>query len=95
MTKTNTSEIYAELYFLWIVDKALGRIPSLAIATYILLIPGINARKTEVIAIEDPNTIKNENSDIALRSIAISKGVFEFIIISGSTIERVTQLITK
>ena len=57
--------------------------------------PGINARKTEAIAIEDPNTIKKENADIELRSIAISKGVFEFIIILGSTIDNVIQLITK
>ena len=44
-----------------------GNIPSLDIATYILLIAGNKARNTEAVAIEDAKTTKNEkveNSDI-------------------------------
>ena len=48
---------------------------SLDRATYILLIPGINARNTETIAIEEAKTIKNENSENLLTSIATRRGV--------------------
>ena len=68
---------------------------SLERATYILLTPGIRARNTETIAIEDAKTIKKENSANLLTSIATRRGVFEFIISSGLIIESVNQVTTK
>ena len=68
---------------------------SLESATYILLIPGIKARNTEIIAIEEAKTIKNENSENLLISIATRSGVFEFLMNSGLIIDSVNQVIPK
>ena len=68
---------------------------SLERATYILLIPGIKARNTETIPIEEAKTIKKENSANLLTSIATRRGVLEFIINSGLIIESVNQVIPK
>ena len=68
---------------------------SLESATYILLIPGIKARNTEPIAIDEAKTIKKENSENLLTSIATRRGVFEFIINSGLIIDRVNQVTPK
>ena len=68
---------------------------SLERATYTLLIPGIKARNTETIAIEEAKIIKNENSENLLTSMATSRGVFEFIMTFGLIIESVNQLIPK
>ena len=68
---------------------------SLESATYILLIPGIRARNTETIAIEEAKTIKNENSENLLTSMATRRGVLEFIISSGLIIDSVSQVIPK
>ena len=76
-------------------EKAIGSTLSLERATYILLIPGIRARNTETIAIDEAKTIKNENSENLLTSMAISRGVLEFIISSGLIIDSVNQVIPK
>ena len=68
---------------------------SLDRATYTLLIPGIKARNTETIAIEEAKTIKNENSENLLTSIATRRGVFEFIMNSGFIIDSVNQVTPK
>ena len=57
--------------------------------------PGSNAINTELIAIADPVVIRYEKSESIDTSIAISKGVLEFIKITGLTIARVSQLIVK
>tara|TARA_Y100000996_G_scaffold334416_1_gene270823 strand:- start:145 stop:465 length:321 start_codon:yes stop_codon:yes gene_type:complete len=46
-------------------------------------------------AIEEANMTRNVNSEKLLTSIATSNGVLEFIIISGLTIERVSQVIIR
>ena len=74
-----------------IFENIFGRIPSLDIATYILLIAGSKARNTEAVAIVDAKTIKNEKSDITDTSIATSKGVFEFATTSGPMIASDSQ----
>ncbi len=84
--------MYAELFILCIFEKIFGNIPSLDIATYILLIAGNKARNTEAVAIEDAKTTKNEKSDNIDTSIATSKGVFEFAITPGPTIASANQL---
>ena len=68
---------------------------SLESATYILLIPGIRARNTETIAIEEAKTIKKENSENLLTSMATRRGAFEFIMNSGLIIDSVNQVIPK
>ena len=77
------------------MEKLLGSILSLESATYILLMPGIRARNTETIAIEEAKMTRNVNSENLLTSIATSNGVLEFIMISGLTIERVNQEIIR
>ena len=57
--------------------------------------PGISARNTEIMAIEDAKMTRNVNSENLLTSIATISGVDEFIMISGLTIERVNQLIIR
>ena len=57
--------------------------------------PGIRARNTETIAIEEAKMTRNVNAENLLTSIATSNGVLEFIMISGLTIERVNQLIIR
>ena len=57
--------------------------------------PGIRARNTETIAIEEAKMTRNVNSENLLTSIATSNGVLEFIMIFGLTIERVNQLIIR
>ena len=57
--------------------------------------PGIKARNTEIIAIEEAKTIKNENSENLLTSMATRRGVFEFIMNSGLIIDSVNQVIPK
>ena len=68
---------------------------SLERATYILLIPGIKARNTETIAIDEAKTIKNENSENLLTSIATRRGVLEFIINLGLIIDSVNHVTAK
>ena len=55
----------------------------------------MRARNTETIAIEEAKTIKNENSENLLTSMATRRGVLEFIISSGLIIDSVNQVIPK
>ena len=57
--------------------------------------PGMSARNTDTIAIEEAKTTKNANSENLLTSIATNNGVLELPIIFGPTIERVSQLTTR
>ena len=77
------SDTYAELNFLCIVLKTLGRYESLDIATNILLIPGTRASKTDPVAIVEQIVIRKEKSENLLTSKATLSGVREFSIISG------------